>query len=55
MNAVVHVTHHDLADTTDFSRVVPQLQPSLAGLESLDTTDFSRVEIQIRPSSTVQS
>jgi hypothetical protein len=43
-------------DTTDFSRVVFQLQPRALGLVIfLDTIDFSRVVFQFRPSVTVQS
>jgi len=38
-------------DTTGFSRVVPQFQPSPEYDRSLDTTGFSRVVSQFQPSS----
>ena len=37
-------------DTTRFSGVEPQLQPTTIVREDKDTTDFSRVEFQFQPS-----
>jgi hypothetical protein len=37
------------ADTTGFSRVVLQLEPTANKFMTADTTDFSRVEFQFLP------